>query len=159
MRIAIVSDTHKSMSAIRKVCEKIEKEKPDLIVHLGDVMEDADVMEAILKREVRRVPGNCDYAYGVNHALLIPVEEVTVYAVHGHEHGVKRSLEPLAADAAAKGAKIALYGHTHVAGEEVFGSVHVCNPGSAALPKSGQKKSMAFLEIRGKAFSFDIVSI
>ncbi|MFH5835666.1 metallophosphoesterase family protein [Proteiniclasticum sp. C24MP] len=159
MRIAIVSDTHKSMSSIRKVCEKIERENPDLILHLGDVMEDADVMEAILGREVRRVPGNCDYAYGMNHALFIQVEKIGIYAVHGHEQGVKRSLRPLAGEAAGKGAKIALYGHTHVAREEDLGGVHLLNPGSAALPKNGQEKSMAFLKIRGKEFSFDIVPL
>lgn len=159
MRIAIVSDTHKSMSAITKVCEKIERENPDLILHLGDIMEDADAMEAILDREVRRVPGNCDYAYGMNHALYMEVEDTAVYAVHGHEQGVKRSLHLLAGEAARKGAKIALYGHTHVAGEENVGGVHLLNPGSAALPKNGQKKSMAFLEIRGNEFYFEIAHL
>ncbi len=159
MRIAIVSDTHKSMSAIEKVCEKIKLENPDVIVHLGDVMEDADVIEAILNREVRRVPGNCDYAYGMRHELLFHVGDTTVYAVHGHEQGVKRSLHHLAKEAASNGAKIALYGHTHVASEDFIGGIQLFNPGSAALPKSGQKKSMAFLEIQDKEISFQIVHI
>ena len=159
MRIAIVSDTHKYMDSIKKVCEMIQTENPDIIIHLGDVMEDADVMEAILLREVRRVPGNCDYAYGVPHELLIHVGDTAVYAVHGHEHGVKRSLSHLAGEAVRKGAKIALYGHTHVAREDVLGGVHVFNPGSASLPKNNQKRSMAFLEIQGKDFSFEIVYI
>lgn len=159
MRIAIVSDTHKYMDSIKKVCEKIQDENPDIIIHLGDVMGDADAMEAILDREVRRVPGNCDYSYGVPRELLIYLGDTTLYAVHGHLHGVKRSLSHLAGEAVRKGAKIALYGHTHIARENVIGGVHLFNPGSASLPKNNQKRSIAFLEIQGKEISFKIVQI
>ena len=159
MRIAIVSDTHKYMNSIKNVCEKIQEENPDIILHLGDVMGDADAMEAILDREVRRVPGNCDYSYGVPRELLIYVGDTALYVVHGHLHGVKRSLSHLAREAARKGAKIALYGHTHVAREDVLGGVQLFNPGSASLPKNNQKRSMAFLDIQGKEISFKIVHI
>ncbi len=64
------------------------------------------------------------------------------------------NLTPLLREAKEKGATIALYGHTHIAHEETVGKVTLFNPGSAALPKAGQKKSMAFLEINGKKKSF-----
>ncbi len=147
------------MDAIEKVCEKIRSSHADLIIHLGDVTDDADVMEAILDREVRRVPGNCDYAFGNPHEIIFETGGCKLLAVHGHAHGVKRGLSRLADEAVRKGANIALYGHTHVAKEETLGGVHLFNPGSAALPKEGQKKSMAFLEIGENGVFFDIVRL
>lgn len=147
------------MDAIKKVCDRILSAHADLIIHLGDVMDDADVMEAILDREVRRVPGNCDYALGTSHEILLNIGEFKLLAVHGHAHGVKRGLSLLKGEALRKGAKIALYGHTHVAKEEISGGVYLFNPGSASLPKEGQKKSMAFLEVGEEGIFFEIVKL
>ncbi|NLB20272.1 MAG: metallophosphoesterase [Clostridium sp.] len=154
MKIAIVSDTHKSTSAIMKVAEIIKEENPDIVLHLGDLTSDADFLEALIEKEVRRVPGNCDYSRGEPDSLLIEVDEHKLFATHGHFHGVKMNLAPLLREAKEKGATIALYGHTHIAHEETIGKVTLFNPGSPALPKGGQKKSMAFLEISGNSKSF-----
>lgn len=147
------------MEALQRVCDKIASSHADIIIHLGDVMDDADVMEAILGREVRRVPGNCDYAAGSPHEILLDTGQYKLLAVHGHAHGVKRGLSLLKDEAARKGAKIALYGHTHVAREETINGISLFNPGSAALPKEGQKKSMAFLDIGEKGILFEIVNL
>ncbi len=157
MKIAIVSDTHKNTSALYKVAEVIKEEQPEMILHLGDMTNDADFLESLLGKEVRRVPGNCDYSQGEPDFLLIKVEEHTLYAVHGHFQGVKMNLNHLEREARAKGATIALYGHTHLAIEETVKGITLFNPGSAALPQGGQKKSMAFLEIKGKEKSFRYV--
>ncbi len=154
MKIAIVSDTHKSASAIYKVAEVIKEEKPHMILHLGDMTDDADFLENLLDMEVRRVPGNCDYSGGEPDFLLIEVEGHSLYAVHGHYQGVKMNLNHLEKEARDKGATIALYGHTHLAHEETVRGITLFNPGSPALPKEGQKKSMAFLEIKGREKSF-----
>ncbi len=154
MKIGIVSDTHKSKAAILKVAEIIKTEDPDMILHLGDMMEDADFLEALLDKEVRRVPGNCDYSRGEPASLLIEVGSHKIYAVHGHYQGVKMNLSLLEQEAKDRGATIALYGHTHLAHEETVRGITLFNPGSPALPKEGQKKSMAFLEIHGEDKSF-----
>lgn len=154
MKIAIISDTHKRQEAILQVGQVIKEENPDLILHLGDQVEDADVLQALLHREVRRVPGNCDYSRGEPDFLLIEVEDHKLYAVHGHYQGVKMNLYRLEKEAKDNGATIALYGHTHIAYEETVRGITLFNPGSAALPKGGQKKSMAFLEIHGDKTSF-----
>ena len=147
------------MDAIEKVCDRIRSSHADLIIQLGDVTDDADVMEAMLDREVRRVPGNCDYAFGAPHEIFLETGGYKLLAVHGHAHGVKRGLSRLADESVRKGANIALYGHTHVAKEDHLGGVYLFNPGSAALPKDGQKKSMAFLEIGEDGVFFDIVRL
>lgn len=154
MKIAIVSDTHKSTSAIMNVAEIIKKENPDLVLHLGDLTNDADFLEALIEKEVRRVPGNCDYSRGEPDSLLMEIGEHKLFVTHGHFYGVKMNLTHLLREAKEKGATIALYGHTHIANEETIGKVTLFNPGSPALPKGGQKKSMAFLEIRGKEKNF-----
>ena len=147
MKIALVSDTHQHMGAIERVCEILRDMAPDVIVHLGDVMGDADVMEALLDREVRRVPGNCDYGVGVPEELLLTLGEKKILALHGHEQGVKRSLQHLARYAKKKGAQVVVYGHTHVANEETRGGVILINPGSAAKPMGMQRRSMGLLTV------------
>lgn len=154
MKIAIVSDTHNNTASIFKVADIIKEENPDLIIHLGDMTRDADFLQTLVEKEVRRVPGNCDYSRGEPESLLIDVDKHKIYATHGHFQGVKMSLVHLKKEAKEKGATIALYGHTHIAHEETAGKITLFNPGSPALPKGGQKKSMAFLEITGKKKSF-----
>lgn len=153
-----MSDTHHMMHAVEKVCKIIENENPDLIIHLGDVMEDAEVMEAILGREVRKVPGNCDYRLHEPQELLIKTEHLTLLALHGHVQGVKSTLGPLARHARERGAQVAFYGHTHIAEESVVDGVTLLNPGSAALPKRGQKPSLALVTI-GTTASFKLVHL
>lgn len=158
MKIALVSDTHNIMSSVEKACAVIEKEKPDIIIHLGDVMDDAEVMEAILGREVRRVPGNCDYSVYEPQELLIKTEHLTLLAVHGHVQGVKSTLGLLARHAREKGAQVAFYGHTHMADESVVDGVKLLNPGSAALPKRGQKPSIAMVTV-GTSASIKLIHL
>ncbi len=57
MKIAIVSDTHDSTSTLMKVADIIKEENPDMILHLGDLTRDADFLQALIEREVRRVRG------------------------------------------------------------------------------------------------------
>jgi len=54
-----------------------------------------------------------------------------IYMTHGHNHRVKSSLYSLLADARAAGAKIVLYGHTHIPQlyQEDDG-LYVMNPGA-----------------------------
>ena len=158
MKIALVSDTHHILSSVEKACRIIEKEKPDLIIHLGDVMDDAEVMEAILEREVRRVPGNCDYSTHEPQEILIKTEHLTLLAVHGHAQGVKSTLGLLARHAKERGAQVAFYGHTHIADESVVDGVTLLNPGSAALPKRGQKPSLAMVTV-GTSVSFRLIHL
>jgi putative phosphoesterase len=159
VKIAVVSDTHRTRSAIIKVCAILQRENPDLVIHLGDVMEDADAMEDILHREVRRVPGNCDFSLKEPSELLLIVEGFRILVVHGHHHRVKRGLRDLASDAKRKGADIVLYGHTHVAQEDEISGVQLFNPGSAALPKGGQKASFAMMDLKGKEVSVRFVHV
>ena len=142
-----------------KVCESIKALNPDMILHLGDVTDDADLMEALLDREVRRVPGNCDVADREPGTLFIKVEGLLILATHGHHHRVKTTLHDLARDAKKHGAKVALFGHTHVALEDEVDGVMVLNPGSASLPKNNQKSGYAMMTVTGEDISVKFIHI
>lgn len=159
MKIAVVSDTHRIHSKIMKVCESIKALNPDMILHLGDVTDDADYMEALLDREVRRVPGNCDVADREPGTLFIKAEGLLILATHGHHHRVKTTLHDLARDAKKHGAKVALFGHTHVALEDEVDGVMVLNPGSASLPKNNQKSGYAMMTVTGEDISVKFIHI
>lgn len=159
MKIAVVSDTHRHYGKIEKVCHIIAQENPDRILHLGDLAEDADVMEALLDRTVLRVAGNCDGGSGEPLELLLQLEGQTIFATHGHLYRVKLTTEGLLQAARDKGASIALYGHTHLAREESRLGVTLVNPGSAALPHGGQAPTMAFLELAPQGVKVRFVPI
>ena len=58
MKVAIISDTH---NKITKVYDYLFDKEIDIIVHLGDVCEDAILLEDLLKVEVIYVKGNNDF--------------------------------------------------------------------------------------------------
>lgn len=159
MKIAVVSDTHRNVSRITKVCESLKGLNPDMILHLGDVTDDADYMEALLDREVRRVPGNCDVADSGPGTLFIKAEGLLILATHGHHHRVKTTLHDLARDAKKHGAKVALFGHTHIALEDEVDGIMVLNPGSASLPKGNQKPGYALMTINNEDVSVKFIHI
>ena len=59
MKIVIVSDTHGSRKNIENVCEC--NPDADMLIHLGDVEDDADYIEAIFECPTHIVGGNNDF--------------------------------------------------------------------------------------------------
>ena len=113
----------------------IDAIRPDHIVHLGDHYEDGEALrEQYPHIQFHQVPGNCDLyrrPTGVVDVLSYDIAGVRFYMTHGHLHGVKSGNSRLIDAAEQSGAKIALYGHTHIA--ECFQlpeGMWVVNPGS-----------------------------
>ena len=87
--------------------------------------------------------------------------EYNIMMMHGHSRYVKHGISSAAAHAAASGADILLYGHTHERldkyipdGEELGGTVlkkplRVFNPGSIGAPHDG-RYSFGIITIRGR---------
>ena len=63
---------------------------------------------------IYRVAGNCDVGYSEPAEGLAPFAGVLFFYTHGHHYGVKMGSERLAESAGARGADVALFGHTHV---------------------------------------------
>lgn len=139
MRILVLSDSHSSMSFMRKCVNIIE---PETVVHLGDYFEDGLKLSREYPRVMfHQVPGNCDLFRFTGNAplkLCYPVGGVKLYMVHGHEQGVKSGIQQLIQEARVNGAKAALYGHTHVPDchQEADG-LWVLNPGSSRSGTAG----------------------
>lgn len=161
MKIAILSDTHGSLTAFNRV---LEIAGPcDLILHAGDILyhgprnplpEGYSPQELAGAINALKVPfvaaaGNCDAP--IDQALLsVPIQ--APYALLYLEnykilvsHGDDPSLEELIQLARKWNIKLLIAGHTHVKQLEKTEGLILLNPGSCALPKDGIA-SMAMLE-------------
>ncbi len=132
MKILVLSDSHSSLSFMRRCIEGV---KPNAIVHLGDHFDDGEAMkEEFPGIPFYRVPGNCDRYRcppGQPEILIDRVCGVDLYMTHGHRHRVKTYLGALLEDARRAKAAAVLYGHTHVADcHREEDGLWVLNPGS-----------------------------
>ncbi len=130
MKVLVVSDSHGNVSAL---CRAILKEKPDCIIHLGDGFN--DIPEG-LDIPCYRVCGNCDpISCGLSETLIIELEGVRLLLTHGHKYNVKNTLSPIYLAAMEEGARLALFGHTHIPFSDIDGDApSLFNPGSIRHP-------------------------
>ena len=81
---------------------------------------------------IYRVAGNCDTGYQDPTEGLVPFAGVLFFYTHGHRYQVKWTFSELLETANARGADVALFGHTHVRELQrgVGTAATVFNPGS-----------------------------
>ncbi len=128
MKALILSDSHGSLGFM---CDAVEREKPDVVIHLGDHFRDAeDLSAAFDEPEYYHVAGNCDFGFGAKKSLTIELGGVRMFLTHGHLFGVKHDLDALRRQAELEGARIALFGHTHRAYNQMSGGIRLFNPGA-----------------------------
>ena len=145
MKIAIISDTHGS---IGNVIEEIKKHNIDVILHLGDFSDDGRDIGKFTNIVTYVVKGNNDYlATTDDEELFINLGGKDFFITHGHRYSVYRGVNRLVDKAKIVGAKIALFGHTHVFFEGKIDGVWVINPGSPSYPRYGDDKSIAILDL------------
>lgn len=64
MRIAVFSDIHGNLQALKSVLEQIREKTPDKIVFLGDIFqrgnEEAECLELLKNSEIVCIKGNCE---------------------------------------------------------------------------------------------------
>ena len=161
MKLLIVSDTHGRLSCVQKLERRIQEERPDRIIHLGDylyngprngVPEDYDPLAVsdILNRYARitiGVRGNCDSR--IDQTLLhFKMEDSRVEYCNGYRvdmiHGDLLTSEVLNVQRG----DILLYGHTHVFMLKKEDGVIYVNPGSPSFPKNGNPPTYAVFEDR-----------
>ncbi|GJM54461.1 phosphodiesterase [Granulimonas faecalis] len=154
MKYLIASDIHGSAYWCGRLMERVEAERPDKILILGDVLyhgprnalpRDYDPKGVIamlnpLAPAIVAVRGNCeaevdqmvlDFPCMADYAEIVDPGGRTLWLTHGHLWN-PGNLPPLQPGSAF------LYGHTHVKVlEEVEGGVTVFNPGSVSIPKDG----------------------
>lgn len=138
MKWLVFSDSHGNLDYMKK---GVEQEKPDKVLHLGDVVRDARrLQECFPELEMEMVVGNCDGYSGDDSA---PVEkelfmgEKRIFLCHGHTYQVKLSIGMLTQEGRARGADVILFGHTHDPLCFLEGSMWVMNPGTCSgMPRA-----------------------
>ena len=140
MKILVVSDTHGRADGFKKA---VEREHPDQVFHLGDILGQKELFEEISNVPVYAVKGNCDsFLSDLPDDLCIDIGRHRAFLVHGHRHDVRYSPETLVSAAKTEMADVALYGHTHIPDHiPSYKGVTVVNPGSLTQPRqpSGQR--------------------
>lgn len=162
MKILFASDLHGSASATEMVLARMESEKADRLVLLGDLLYHGprnDLPDRYDPKAVTKmlneypvtplcVRGNCDaevdqmvleFPIRADYALLPLDDGAFAFMTHGHLFNTECPPPHKAGD-------ILIHGHTHVHGVWKQADYTYINPGSAALPKEGQPKSYMVYE-------------
>ena len=140
MDILVFSDSHGRSDNVSAVIENCIS-KPDAVIFLGDGLRDLawSVPSGI---PVYSVKGNCDFYGDEETELIITLGGKKIFATHGHKYGVKLGYGNIYRRAAALGADVLLFGHTHepfcetvtkgteIGGEPLARDLFVMNPGS-----------------------------
>ncbi len=166
MKYFLLSDIHGSLPRLRTVLDIYRKERCDMLLLLGDIMnygprnslpEGLDargVAEELnkMKDEIVAVRGNCDSEVD---QMLLQFPVLGTYAVvvdegrkilltHGHVYN-KQTLPPGHFDAV-------VYGHTHLWEltdmDDAENGCHtvICNTGSITFPKGGKEPTFGILD-------------
>lgn len=161
MKFLIASDIHGSEYYCKLLLKAIEKEKPQRVLLLGDILyhgprndlpRDYNPKAVIsllnpIKNLLLCVRGNCDTE--VDQMVLdfpvmadyaaVPLQRGIMYLSHGHKFN-KSCLPPLC------DGDVLINGHTHVPESDVLGGVHYLNCGSVSIPKENSPHTYMVFE-------------
>ena len=136
MRILVISDTHKHISRVIDLLSG--DHRFDRVIHLGDLVYDAEDIEAFSELPVDAVAGNCDWGNsGKPYSKILEVLGKKIYLCHGHREHVKFGDSVLRQMIEKEGYDVVLYGHTHEARMDWEGDSLIMNPGSISLLRDG----------------------
>ena len=132
MKILVFSDSHRFLSGM---VQAIEEEKPDQVIHLGDLMGDAEELSWRFQTlPICMVPGNCDGWTTAPAIKRITLQGKNILLSHGHLWRVKGGYDLAIAEARKSGVDILLFGHTHRPLVDRRGRTLFVNPGSIGDP-------------------------
>jgi putative phosphoesterase len=151
MKLLVFSDIHGSLPAAGRLLALAAEHTPAAVILLGDILYHGprnpqpegyaprEVAAALnpLAGRIIAIRGNCDSDVD---AMVLPFPlasdfswlldgNLRMFITHGHHYGPD-SLPPL------EEGDVLLFGHSHVpAAHTTAGGIHLCNPGSCAMPK------------------------
>lgn len=137
MKLLVFSDSHR---ILQPMLEAVQAQSPDMVLHLGDLLQDAAALAAACPElPVISVPGNCDAWTSEPPVRLLELSGRRILMGHGHLWQVKRGYERAVSAARQAAADILLFGHTHLAFCKDSGGLWVMNPGAI-----GRGRAMTF---------------
>ncbi len=153
MTVLVLSDSHGDLDAVAKAAQR---EKPDIILHLGDHDSDVRGLRRLMPDvPVRTVRGNCDPMSAAPETDEFVLGDQRIFMTHGHLYNVKTGLGSVLNAAMIRGADVLLYGHTHRAHDARADTLLVVNPGSTGRGE----KTYAVLEIENGAIKSRIINL
>ncbi len=156
MKIAVVADTH---ARTETIVRELQRVRPDHLLFAGDHYVDGQRIARSLSIPFNAVAGNCDGGDNRPQETVVNIMDRTIYLVHGHQYGVKDSLNRLYYRARELNADAVIFGHTHNHHLELADGIWLINPGSPSRPRLGNKGSYAVIDIEPHLFSPWIVEI
>ena len=162
MKIMVASDIHGSAFYCNRMLDTFEREAPDKLLLLGDILyhgprndlpkeyapKKVIAMLNTMKEKVLCVRGNCDtevdqmvleFPILADYCILYAGNRM-IYATHGHNYNMSTT-PPLQKD------DILLHGHTHIPAWITFGNNNIyLNPGSVSIPKENSEHSYMIIE-------------
>ena len=149
MKVLIVSDTHGRDENLEIA---VNREAPfDMLVHCGDVEGREFYIEALAECPCSIVSGNNDFFSSLPREKEIMAGNYRVFMTHGHYYYVGSGIEDLKREALARGADVAMFGHTHIPLIEYGDGIVVMNPGSISYPRQeGKRPSYILMDIDKK---------
>ena len=156
MIIGVMSDMHGDKYAVRKASEKFQN--ADLVINLGDYIDDADYLAQYYNGRIISVKGNCDFSHKAPVDRIEKIENKVFFITHGQRYGVKYSLSDLKWKAKEVKADIVLYGHTHISKIDYEDGIFFLNPGSGSYSRR-DFNSVAIVEINEKGINPSILRI
>jgi putative phosphoesterase len=158
MRVGVLSDTHIPSRAPAIPSRVVELfDGVDLILHAGDVSVRAALDDLAALAPVHAVAGNIDNASlqaRLPPQLRLDIGGVTVGMVHdsgpsrGRRERMRRRFP---------GARVVVFGHSHMPVVEDRDGLMLLNPGSACDPRRAKVPTVAILEITGGDVSAELV--
>lgn len=180
-KVLCVSDSHGAYYSFRAILQYIG-ESCSALVFCGDGIRDiARLIENALDEPAFRrcIPPVIGVVEGNNDADFYPVRNIKaaspyytelkvplsntidvcgkkIFFTHGHRYSLYMGEQNVTRAAEAAGARIALFGHTHVPYENI-GKVFVLNPGSCYIPRYGRTPTFATLFLKKNSDSIESV--
>ena len=142
MKILVSSDTHKSLDLAEKAL--LPQCPADLLIHLGDYVEDGQELSKRLGIPLKAVRGDNDFCPG-DTELVLECDGVRIFLCHGHSCNIDEGLEEIYREAKRRQARLALFGHSHEPKIEARDGVVMLNPGNLCLAE--KKNSFAVVRI------------
>jgi hypothetical protein len=147
VHILVTSDTHVGGSRRSALPAALleHARQADLILHGGDVTDDAVLLELGAYAPVHAVRGNCDpYESRLPDTTIVELGEISIGMIHdpGPEDGRRARLR-----ARFPSCRAVIFGHTHMPVCEDARRLLLLNPGSPTERRRAPTRSLAWLDV------------
>ncbi|HBN85142.1 MAG TPA: YfcE family phosphodiesterase [Clostridiales bacterium] len=127
MKIVVFADSHRDNETMTFV---VKKERPELVIHLGDHITDAEHLQKDFPEiPMEMVPGNTDTVICYPYEKTIIKNKKRIYITHGDRYNVQFGLSRIFYKGESVNADMILFGHTHIPYLENEGGIWMMNPG------------------------------